>query len=1105
MSAFLLLRLLLFIQLAFQVSDGIKPIKCLDGWTAYAGYCYRLNRDSKTWKGALLSCRREDGDLISIHNLEEYSFVISQLGYKPTDLLWIGLNDQKTPMYYEWSDGTTVRFTTWQQGKPAHIKDVQNDCVIMNGESGYWSDYFCEEELGYICKRQPLASLPEEPETADPNCQKGWKRYGFYCYLIGQTSVTFSEATTFCETKKGSLTSVENRYEQAYLTSLVGLRSEKYFWIGLSDVKQPGTFNWTNGDSVLFTHWNSRMPGHNPGCVAMRTGAAAGLWDVVSCEEKAPFICKQWAEGVTTTPAPKTTPPPPCPEGWHPSSTRTVCFKAYVKDKQNKKSWFEARDFCRAIGGDLASVHSQEEQLLIKNIVSADHWIGLNELETNKSFTWSDGSPVDFLDTSFPFNDHRDKEQGCRGVSVYYRWWRPSWCQSFLNWICQIKRGVSLKPEPRNSFEYSFKRIEDGWIAYKGNEYYLSSETLSAERARAFCKKHSGDLIVIESESERLFWWKYNKFYGSSQDIYIGLILGLDRKFGWLDGTPVTYVAWAPNEPNFANDDENCVVVYTNTGLWNDINCGAEKKFICERHNSSVRSTVAPTSPAPLGGCDDGWLFFDNKCFQLFGFNEGDRKNWSDARTACRKLGGNLATISSKAIQAFLTMHLKSISTHPWIGLNDINIEHQFVWTDGSGVYYTNWAKGFPRYGEDCIFLMKNPEKLAGMWKDGPCSTEKSYICQKNADPGFSHSETTIPSSFYTLFGNSSYSLVSPKMTWEEARKKCNSEKAELASILNPYVQSFLWLQVLRYREPVWIGLNSNMTGEQYKWISNQRVIYTAWAPEEPKQKIACVYLDLDGHWKTGACNETYFFVCEQHHGVTPTKAPELPGKCPASKEDQGAWIPFRAHCYQISPSQREWPDASFKCSQFAATLTSIEDLAEIEFLVEHIQQVDLGDFWIGLFRNIDGEWLWQDNTAVDFVNWQDEEPIANPLDVFHDNGHNCVYMNNHDGKWSRTHCSTYRGFICKKHKIIEETTKGPTKSTEQEDIPASAHGRVAKVVLPVIFILICVGVAVYIFYKRRSRQQYSTGSFDNSLYYDREIIIQNNDSDTLADDREGN
>lgn len=45
---------------------------------------------------------------------------------------------------------------------------------------------------------------------------------------------------------------------------------------------------------------------------------------------------------------------------------------------------------------------------------------------------------------------------------------------------------------------------------------------------------------------------------------------------------------------------------------------------------------------------------------------------------------------------AFLTFHMKDFATDTWIGLNDINHELRFLWTDGTGVYFTNWAKGFP-------------------------------------------------------------------------------------------------------------------------------------------------------------------------------------------------------------------------------------------------------------------------------------------------------------------------------------------------------------------------------------------------------------------------
>ncbi|XP_053119455.1 macrophage mannose receptor 1-like [Hemicordylus capensis] len=1073
-------------------SDYPKHIKCPVGWVAYTGQCYRLHRDSKTWKGAQLSCRKEGGDLTSIHSIEEHSFVISQLGYKPTDLLWIGLNDQKISMYFEWSDGTQVRFTKWQRGEPMYQMNAEKDCVIMSGENGYWAEDFCRTEHGYICKREPLASGPEEPEIADPACPKDWKRHDFYCYLIGETFQTFSEAKLFCEDHRGSLTSVENRYEQAYLTSLVGLHHENYFWIGLSDVEQPGTFNWTNGDKVLFTHWNSKMPGQNPGCVAMRTGTAAGLWDILSCEEKAHFFCKQKAEGVTPPPVLPPTTPPPCPRDWSPLGSK--CFKAFYDGKNYKQTWLEARDFCRTIGGDLLSIHSNEEQQLIKRL-NYDMWIGLNFLDPEKGATWSDGSPVDFEEPKRWYS--HDSTRPCRLIDGYFGVWKTSLCDHLHSWLCQIERGISLKPEPNNTFDYSYKTIEDGWIEYKGNEYYFSNIILPAEQARRFCKNHGGDLTVIESETEQMFLWKYHFFYGNPHDAYIGLTVGLDRKFGWLDGTPVSYQAWAPNEPNFSNDDEHCVVI-TNylAGVWNDINCGSKLSFICERHNKSVRSTVAPTSPAPPGNCEPGWLLFNNKCFQIFGFHEEDRKNWDEARTACSNQEANLATIPNKAVQAFLTINFKSVSTNAWIGLNHIK-KASYLWTDGSGFDYSSWAPGFPNYNGQCVVMMKRPERQAGNWKDEPCSLKESYICQKNTETKTFHSETTAPVSGYTHYGNSSYSFINSNMTWEEARKTCQSEHSDLASIFDPYSQSFLWLQVLKFGEPVWIGLNSNKTDETYNWINRRRLGYTNWGAEEPKQKKACVYLDRDGHWKTGNCNKKRFSVCEKYHGIIPTDHPEVPGRCPEiPKQDQRSWIPFRAHCYLVSNEIISWPLASMKCTQLGATLTSVEDLTEMNFFLEHIVQPARSSYWIGLFKNVDGEWKWEDKTAVDFVNWKSEPTVSDEnfeyYSLWRMPTDDCVFMNS-DGEWSKDSCE-YRhfGYICKTDKIVEDPTTEPSKQPVSKEISATARGTVATVAILVVLICIGAGIAVYIVYKRRSNKQQITSAFDSPVYHDDAIILHN-------------
>lgn len=54
---------------------------CSSPWIPYNHHCFYLNRLKKSWSAAQKECIKDGGDLVSIHNVEEQSFVISQLGY----------------------------------------------------------------------------------------------------------------------------------------------------------------------------------------------------------------------------------------------------------------------------------------------------------------------------------------------------------------------------------------------------------------------------------------------------------------------------------------------------------------------------------------------------------------------------------------------------------------------------------------------------------------------------------------------------------------------------------------------------------------------------------------------------------------------------------------------------------------------------------------------------------------------------------------------------------------------------------------------------------------------------------------------------------------
>ncbi|TKS87642.1 Macrophage mannose receptor 1 [Collichthys lucidus] len=956
-----------------------QPSFCPSHWVPYAGNCYYLERTKKMWRDALAACHKEGGDLASILNIEEQSFIISQTGYLPTDVLWIGLNDQRNQMLFEWSDRSHVTYTQWQSGEPSHATNLQEDCVLIRGKDGRWADHMCEKTFGYICKKKASTKPGEGThEEANPGCKLGSRRFGSYCYNIGSETKTFNDAKRTCSDAGGNLVDVADRYESAFLVSLVGLRPEKYFWTGLSNTEDRSTFRWTTRRKVAFTNFNVGMPDRKQGCVAMTTGFFAGLWDVVSCSNREKYICKKPAEGVAVTTVPPTTAALSCEAGWNPVVNRNMCYKS---DFEN----------------------------------------------------WGYGEP----------NNHNDNEH-CAEVQFYYgRHWNDRHCEAYQDWLCQIRKGVTPKPEPV-IVEQVYNTTEDGWIIYNDTQYLINTDNLDMEAARAVCKKGFGELAVITGDTERKFIWKQIA-KGLEGQYFIGMTVNLDKSFSWLDGTPVTYTAWEKNEPNFANNDETCVTIYKSMGYWNDINCGLELPSICKRSSNFVNTTMAPT-PIPSGGCAPEWLAFQGKCYKIVD-NDNDKKNWQDARSHCVNQGGNLVSILNEKEQAFLTTQMVRYNDDLWTGMNDVNWEMRFVWTDGKRISYTNWAKGHPSSVPDGLY---------------------SFMSEIVVPP-----TTVQPKAFYKL-GNDSYKLVAQKMRWDEARRQCQADDADLASILNSVTHAYITLHIFKYNEPVWIGLNSNVTGGRYKWVDNWMLSFTKWGPEEPKHNFGCVYMDVDQKWKTGPCTSTYYSICKKSTDIAPSEPPQLPGKCPEPKKRK-TWIPFRGHCYSFLSSMVDnWAHASVECLKMGASLVSIEDPQESQFIQQNLELLQDGakSFWIGLYKTHEGEWMWIDNSAVDYTNWKKGMPKTD----------SCVDIHSDSGQWSTTTCTRYKSYICKTAKVIPPTEKPPAVAHVIEPKSNGSAGITVAVVLVVIAII---GLGAFLLFRKQiPTPVLGESTFDNKLYF---------------------
>ncbi|KAM8728446.1 macrophage mannose receptor 1-like [Acanthopagrus schlegelii] len=1084
---------------------------CSSPWIPYNGHCFFLNRTEKTWTDAQRACRKEGGDLVSLRNVEDQSFVISQLGYASTDQLWIGLNDRRTEGLFDWSDHSTVSFTSWEYGRPA-VSTNQEDCVLIRGENGNWADRTCGERHGYICMKAGASEPSGDEVVQNVGCKTGWKRHGSYCYFVGTVTKTFDEANAACKSTDSYLADVSNGVDNAFLVSLVGMRPEKHFWLGLSNQKNIEHFVWTNKDTVRYTHWNAEMPGHHQGCVAMTTGIFAGLWDVLPCTNTSKYICKHLAEGASLTPAPQTVPPPQCVEGWKRVASRNFCYKS----DSRRKTWYEARDYCRAIGGDLLSIHSAADVKEERRYHEA--WIGLSAPDTNNGYVWSDGSPVNYQDWDDNEPNNHNNAESCAELRIYKLGMGGSWndaqCERPNGWLCQIRAGVTPQTPPTPATP-DYNTTSDGWLEWKGNQYYINDRTMAMEDARHFCKRRHGDLVTINSEEERVFLWKQiSQRYGS---FWIGLTVDLDGTFEWMDGSPVVFQRWNTDQPKFQSYDENCASMMTYHGFWHNYNCGNEFRSLCKRSASPpVNATVAPTVP-PKGGCRPGWIKFNSKCYS---FITNQNLRWEEGRKQCRAMQGKLVSIPSRHVEAFLiTQMAKGAASDLWTGFSRSK-DSQFFWTDGKPKKYINLSFKRPdpsyvmylhdkirarfRYQrfhiesssdwqaireyyesmrnapeKNCVVINTNPLLGIGKWIPKSCNDTNGYICHQDVDPSWPDSaEPTISSDYVRIF-NDTIKVVTQPMTWDAAEMHCEEDNAKLASIRNEWTRAYIELLALNLKAPLWIGLNRNKTKGSFRFIDGWFLSFTHWGANEPSRERSCVYVDVDGKWKTAHCNQTMNIVCMKSTDVPPTESSEHPGVCPEVSDllhtQNYFWQPYKGYCYMFLTQSKRWPDAAHSCVTHGGLLASIEDPSEQEFIESNIKIFQDSEtfFWTGLYKNHKGEWLWLDGTVMDYTNWGEGQPFD----------HSYGGIATSDGTWKTSYQRYYRPYICKTPKVMP-----PTPSQSTGVLNPQHPGHMTGLVVAVIIGLAIIGAVVAFFlFKKNGHRLPIPGkltTFDNPLFF---------------------
>ncbi|KAK2888177.1 uncharacterized protein [Channa argus] len=1065
-------------DVSYTFADGELRCPGLD-WYEFGEFCYKAFEDKKTWHNARHTCRNLGADLVSVLSMKEQSWLESYL-YLATSDVWTGLNELTVPGMFSWTDEHMVTFTYWAPGEPNNHDGFNEDCVEMLHQTGRWNDVTCTELNTYICKK-PKAHYPvPSVKPTVYGCPQGWDAYGYSCYLMEDNTKSWADAKAFCKERDSSLLHIGDIYEQGHFTVALSGKTGLW-WIGLRAHGRPGggvDYVWDNNSPVTFTHWNKDQPDSGDGtCVTMTTGQIGGFWDDKQCLDEYSFICEK-ARPDITPPTKRPTPPPAhdCAKGWTSMPHFINCYKLFHNvEWYLKKSWGAAHEDCVARGGNLVSIHSQEEEeFLSLHTKGSSKWIGLKSNPTEGGYSWSDNTPLSHTNwgEGEP-NNHEGREDCVEMVSNANgtrSWWNDLNCDAHQDWICSIPKWKDpiLPPVPPPPVPAPDCGTNPGWR--KNNNicyYYNDTDIVDFHTAMTRCYTEKATLVSIHNKDEQAY---VNSMVGTGKvsAAWIGMrVTGVvNEQYMWVDFSPVTYTHWGPGEPNNANGEEQCVQMNRHQGGWNDANCGRSGAgYVCKKLPGDIHTPPPPTKPWE-GNCPADWMHFRNKCFRFTGRKHDIRGNWSYARSWCKEKGGELAVIDDQYENDFVSSYLRDLEGPTWIGLSDLLVENQYAWSDGvSPVLYTNWNDKEPNNAggaEHCVTMTHN-HLVSGKWNDDACHKHHSFACYRKKSSSIKPPPTQSPCpAGYISWYHNCYKLVEESATWDEAQAACVKQGGNLASIDMSYDQAFVAGVVLHGKGDAWIGLKRKDDGS-YAWTDGWPVFFTEWGPGEPTnyKNEGCVSMHASrvfhGTWNDTKCDLNKHYICK----ISKEKPPPTPG--PGDGQCQRFTVPYGRYCYFVYNGQQgfSWPDSRHYCKEAHSELVSIHSRAEAEF-IRNLNASKYHNIWIGLTRDNNFGWAWTDKTSLGFLNWATGEPNAaiHPGQVAEEN---CVEMYP-DGRWNDNNCMQKRGFACRHRQYY--TTDDNGKPIIPTDGPGVQHGGViagAVIAAIVIFILI-VGLLYYVF-----------------------------------------
>ncbi|XP_061138748.1 uncharacterized protein LOC133156774 [Syngnathus typhle] len=1050
-----------FICKKAKVQDFVLPLPA--GWSAKCGwwrdrpssdFCYLIQRKrTKTWEEARDDCLHRGGDLLSIADSQEHTFIQGLHTFLPSaPSLWLGVNNNITKFGSGWTDGSPLGYVVMDGGDPSGAS-----CLSLLTSNGRWKFDDCRNKRGYMCKRrgnilepsqQPHDALIDPKTSCDP--KNGWNPHGSNCYKKMETHNGWLGARQDCLWEGGDLVSISSFYEESFVKKQMG---DKPFWIGLSNLDcnkdwcqffEEGEKKLTWSDTgVIPTYDNrdSRQDGSSnlQSCAYVNQGVHSfsqpGKWRYGSCGSSLPYMCKRSSDA--------------CPVGrlcsykdyglgYHRAET-SYCDPGDFLYKGScyhfgrmERTWNDAEKFCQESKGHLASILSWDEGKFLAAhapyIGGLQSWVGLQKNKGN--FEWSDATPTGNIEW---VPDRPAGRGDCAALSQTGK--LEDWpCTNIQPFICKKARVQDfLLPPPAG---WSAKC--GWWLERPSSDFcYLIQRkpTNTWEEARDDCLRRGGDLLSIADSHEQAFIQSLHTFLPSAPSLWLGVDNNVTKDVSkWIDGSPFVYIVMDKDDPGDLSG-ASCLSLLTSNGRWKFDDCRKKTGYICKKRGNIPKPPQQPHDVLAdrQSPCDtvNGWSSHGSKCYKKMEKTNG----WLGARYDCIWEGGNLVSITSSYEESFVK---KQMGDKPfWIGLSNLNCDEawcQFseagekllTWSDtGVTPTYTNrdWRQDGSPNVESCAYVNQGVHSSSqpGKWRHGSCGSSLPYMCERSPDAcpvgqlcsykdyglGYHRVETSYCDTGDFLYKGFCYHFEGVMQTWEGAETFCGIWKGHLASVLSsdegkflaahaPYVGGF----------QSWVGLKKNKGN--FEWSDATPTGKIEWVPDRPAGRGDCASLSQTGQLEDRPCTNARPFICKKAK-VQDFLLPPPAGwsaKC-------GWWLerPSSDFCYLIQRKPTNtWEEARDDCLRHGGDLLSIADSHEQAFIQSlYTLLPSAPSLWLGVNNNIvkDGS-EWTDGSPLGYVVMDG----GDPGDL---SGASCLSLLTSNGRWKFDNCQKKRGYMCKK------------------------------------------------------------------------------------------